>query len=209
MNLIDRLIADGHIKTPRIIDAFKKINRRDFVRPFDLAESEIDEPLGIGHGQTISQPYTVAFMIEKLAPESGEKILDIGSGSGWSAALLAEIVGEKGKVYGLEIVSELASFGENNISKYNFIKKGIVQIFCTDGNYGLPEKAPFDRIHIAAAAEEIPLELLKQLKTGGRMILPIGRQFESQEIIVVDKVGENDYREKRFPGFVFVPLVKK
>lgn len=212
--LINNLIQSNYLKTPGIINAFKKIKRQDFLQTGDESEAELNEPLSIGFGQTISQPLTVAFMLELLQPKTGDKILDVGSGSGWTCALLAEIVslpaqtGVQGKVYGIERIKELKEFAEKNVEKYNFIKKGIVQIFCSDGYLGLPNFSPFDKIVVAAAAAEIPKELLKQLKVGGRLVMPVGRQYESQDMVVINKVGQDDYREKRFPGFVFVPLVK-
>ena len=119
-NLVEKLKVDGFLKMPAIISAFQKIDRADFVLPQYSNEAYEDYPLPIGHGQTISQPATVAFMLELLQPKIGEKILDIGAGSGWATALLAEIVGKDGKVYGLEIISELVEFGKNNLGKYNF-----------------------------------------------------------------------------------------
>src|SRR4030043_301649 len=143
MGLIDSLIKDGWLKTPEIIKAFREIKRVDFMParigyaegvaggPEDMKNlAEINEALPIGYGQTISQPLVVAFLIEQLQPQSGEKVLDIGSGSGWTSALLGNIVGEKGKVIAIEIVPELKEFGEKNISKYNFIKRGIVEFIC-------------------------------------------------------------------------------
>ncbi len=208
MSLIDNLIRDGYLKTPEIIQAFKKIKRADFTRAEDAGSAEIDAALSLGFGQTISQPLTVAFMIEKLQPLSGEKILDVGSGSGWTSALLAEIVGATGKVYGVERICELTDFASGNIGKYNYIKKGTVQIICTDGYKGLPEFAPFDKILVSAAAEEIPEKLLEQLRPGGRLVIPLGGRHETQSIVVVDKTAENKFKRKEFPGFVFVPLVK-
>jgi len=208
MNLIDQLINDGYLETQEIISAFRKIKRQDFVRPEDAEQAEIDAPLGIGFGQTISQPATVAFMLEKLRPKNGEKILDVGCGSGWTAALLAQIVGARGKVYGVDRICELVDFAAGNIGKYDFIKKGIVQIFYSDGYKGLPEFAPFDKILVSAAAEEIPEELLKQLKLGGRLVVPIGKKFQTQSIVTVDKLEKSKFMKKEYPGFIFVPLVK-
>ncbi|MFH1427784.1 MAG: protein-L-isoaspartate O-methyltransferase [Patescibacteria group bacterium] len=222
MKLIDELIQSGYLKSPEIINAFKKIKREDFLLPNDKTLSEVNAPISIGHGQTISQPLTVAFMLELLQAKKNDKVLDVGSGSGWTCALLAEIVGNNGKVYGVERILNLKNFAENNISKYNFMllpsatratnaghtNKGIVQLFCTDGYQGLKEFSPYDKIIVAAAAEEVPKELLKQLVVGGRMVIPIGQQFQSQEIIMVEKLSENNYKEKRYPGFIFVPLVK-
>lgn len=208
MSLIDDLIRIGYLKTPAIIDAFRKIKRRNFLVSGSEEEAEINTPVAIGFGQTISQPATVAFMLELLQPKKGEKILDVGSGSGWTGGLLAQIVGAEGKVYGVERIRELKEFAEGNLAKYNFIKKGIGQIFCSDGTKGLPNFSPFDKIVVAAAAEEIPEALLKQLRVGGRLVIPVGKQFESQDMVVVDKVGEDKFKKKIFPGFIFVPLVK-
>ena len=208
MSLIDDLIQIGYLKTSEIIEAFRKIKRKDFLVSEDEVGAEINAPVAIGFGQTISQPATVAFMFELLEPKPGEKILDVGSGSGWTCGLLAQIVGEEGKVYGIERIKELKKMAEENISKYDFIKNGIVQIFCSDGSKGLPDLAPFDKIIVAAATEEIPGALMKQLKIGGRLVIPVGKQFESQDMVVVERAGENEFKKKIFPGFIFVPLVK-
>ncbi|MCK4540500.1 protein-L-isoaspartate O-methyltransferase [Candidatus Parcubacteria bacterium] len=208
MNLINDLIENRVLKSSRIIKAFQKIKRKDFVLSENKNAAEIDAPLSIGHEQTISQPTTVAFMLELLQPESGDKILDVGSGSGWTVALLAEIVGEQGAVYGIERIKELKQSAESNVVKYNFIKKEIARIFCADGYKGLPKFAPFDKIIAAAAAESVPNNLLKQLKINGRLVMPIGKQHESQDIIVIDKIGKNNFKEFRYHGFIFVPLVK-
>ncbi|MFA5021489.1 MAG: protein-L-isoaspartate(D-aspartate) O-methyltransferase [Patescibacteria group bacterium] len=199
--LITELIKQSYLKTPYIIDAFYKIKRRDFL-PADLVSQEsLNAPLPIGHGQTISQPLTVAFMFELLKPELGQKIVDIGSGSGWTTALLAEIVGPGGTVYAVERVPELEKFGQKNVSKYNFSN---VEFFCQDGAKGLPEKAPFDRIIVAAAAYEVPKALKDQLKIGGRLVIPVA----DQSLRLIEKTGKNEYQERTYPGFTFVPLIE-
>lgn len=208
MSLIEELIKTGYLKTPKIINAFQKIKRSDFIPSREVDQGEINAPLSIGYEQTISQPLTVAFMLELLGPQEGDKILDVGCGSGWTTALLAQIVGSRGRVYGVEIIPKLKDFGEKNISKYDFIKKGIVKIIYANGNDGLPEYAPFDKILVSAAGEKIPDKLLEQLKIGGKLVIPIGKQFESQDIVLIKK-QKNKLEEKRYPGFVFVPLVKK
>lgn len=208
MSLINELIQSGYLKSPDIIGAFRKIRREDFLLPADRELAEVNAPFSIGFNQTNSQPLTVAFMLELLQPKAGEKIFDVGSGSGWTCALLAKIVGPKGKVFGLERVKALKNFAEKNVDKYDYIKKGVVQIFYSDGYKGLPDFAPFAKIIVAAAAETFPAKLLEQLAIGGRMVIPVGPAYGSQEIVAINKLAENKFKEERYPGFIFVPLVK-
>ena len=232
MTLIDSLIEQGWLKTPRIIEAFRKIKRVDFLpaapkggepRPLygredmkDLAE--VNGALSIGYGQTISQPLVVAFMLELLQPKPGDKILDIGSGSGWTSALLAHIVsgGElneklkmkneklSGKIIAIDIVPELVEFGRKNIAKYNFLEKGIAEFICINGSKGYKKEAPFDKILCSAEAREVPQAWKDQLKVGGRIVTPIG-----SSIWLFVKKSSQQFQEKEYPGFVFVPLVEK
>ena len=231
LKLVKELIGTGYLKTPKIIEAFLKIKREDFL-PEDLKHlADLNEALPIGYGQTISQPLVVAFMLEKLEPKEGEKILDIGSGSGWTTALLAYIVSKegdsksqitnnkqyqnlnvrnskqenlKGKVVALEIVPELKEFGEKNVAKYNFIEKGIVKFICADGTKGYPKEAPYDKILCSASAKTLPEAWKRQLKIGGKIVTPIGTS-----IWVFEKVKEDEFLSQEFPGFVFVPLIEK
>ena len=209
-NLINSLKKKGVLKTPNIISAFEKIDRKDFVIDEYKNSAYVDEALPIGEGQTISQPYTVAFMLELLQPKSGNKILDIGSGSGWQTALLAEIVGKHGKVYSIEIIPELCKFGKENISKYNFIEKslpagrqGIVECFHQSAENGLPEKAPLDGIIAAAALDEkVPEQWFNQLKTGGRLVAPI-----RNSVWLFIKTDNEKFEQHEYAGFAFVPFV--
>ncbi|MEW5907595.1 MAG: protein-L-isoaspartate O-methyltransferase [Patescibacteria group bacterium] len=200
--LIAELLESGYLKTPRIIEAFKKIDRKDFVLERYKNEAYLNTPLPIGHGQTISQPLTVAFMLELLQPDSDNKILEIGSGSGWQTTLLAEIVGEQGRIFAMEIIPDLEAFGRKNISKYNFLKRGIVKSFCRNANKGLEEEAPFDRIIAAASAERLPEAWKKQLKINGRLVAPV-----QNSIYLLVKKEENRFEEQSYPGFAFVPFV--
>ncbi len=202
--LIDSLIKDGWLKTPRIINAFEKIKRVDFLTEKSKDLAELNESLSIGFGQTISQPLTVAFMLELLQPEPGDKILDIGAGSGWTTALLAEIVGGKGKVIALEIILELKQFGQANVSKYSFIKKGIVQFIKADGSRGYSKETPYDKILASAAGRDLPLAWREQLKVKGRIVAPI-----NSSIWLFEKQSASQFLEKEYPGFAFVPLVNK
>jgi len=215
-NLINELIQDGYLKTPEIIEAFKKINRADFVPENCKGEACVNAPLPIGFEQTISQPLTVAFMMELLEPKPGEKILDIGAGSGWTAALLAQLVGENGKVIGIERISELKEMAEKNVAKYGFlaphrnkvsgagVKNKIVEIINADGSKGYKKEAPFDKVIAGAAAQgDVPLTWKKQLKIGGRIVAPV-----ENSVMVIDKIGKNEYNAKEHFGFSFVPLIK-
>lgn len=207
-SLINSLIKDGYLKTLEIIEAFKAIDRKDFVLDNQKESAYINAPLPIGFGQTISQPLTVAFMLELLEPKAGEKIMDIGAGSGWVSALLAQIVGGPpvggGKVIGIERILELKKMAENNVAKYGFIEKGIVEIIFGDGSKGYKKEAHYDKIIAAASAEgEIPKEWQKQLKIGGRIVAPV-----ENNIVAIDKIGKDKYNIKEYFGFSFVPLIK-
>jgi protein-L-isoaspartate(D-aspartate) O-methyltransferase len=230
--LVNQLIEEGTLKSPHIVSAFQKIKREDFMLSETRDEAEGNYPLPIGCSQTISQPYTVAFMLELLQPQKHDKILDVGSGSGWTTALLTEIVGPDGRVFAIERILELKKFGENNVAKYFSIfaegdpasmrghlqgksKNSPVQFLCSDKMNGWKDKSPFNRILVSAAARKIPQDLLDQLKVGGRLVIPIGPSRQgfaeadksSQDIIVLEKKSEREYKETRYPGFVFVPLL--
>ena len=212
MSLVDKLVEEGWLRTSRIIEAFRKINRADFM-PEDMKNlAQLNEALPIGFGQTISQPLVVAFMLEQLEPKLGDKILDIGSGSGWTTALLAQIVGPKGKVIAIEVIPELKEFGEKNVAKYNFIEKKIAEFICADGSKAYPNMVSrpefaegFDRILCSAMVQnEVPKPWKEQLKIGGRIVTPIG-----SSIWRLIKNSESDFEKIEYPGFSFVPLIEK
>jgi len=201
-NLINNLIKNGYLKTPEIINAFRKIDRVDFVSKELKSEAAANTPLPIGYEQTISQPLTVAFMLELLEPKEGDKILDVGSGSGWQSSLLAYIVGKEGKVFAIERIPELSEFGRENSQKYNFEN---LEFIAGDGSRGYEKEALYDRIIVAASAfREIPAKLKKQLKIGGRLVVPV-----ENSIWLVIKKAKDEYEGKEFPGFIFVPLVEE
>jgi len=200
--LILSLIDEGWLKTPAIIDAFLHIKREDFVPPDEKDVAYLNTALPIGFGQTISQPLVVAFMLELLKPQKGEKILDVGCGSGWTTALITYLVQPQGKVIGIDIIKELVMFAQKNIEKYQFLNKGRVQLIHGDGKLGFKKEVPYDKILVSASSSQIPTELLNQLKTNGRLVIPI-----KDSIVLVEKIHDNNIKKTEFPGFSFVPLV--
>jgi len=214
MSLIDNLIQEGWLKTAEIIEAFRRIKRVDFL-PEDIKDlAELNEALPIGYGQTISQPLVVAFMLEKLQPEPGDRILDVGAGSGWTSALLAEIVGKKGRIIALEIVPELLEFGKKNVAKYNFREEGRCEFVCADGSKGYQKEAPFDKILVSASAEVVSPSWKEQLKIGGRIVAPIGSSIwlfvkKSLSFAKATAGKAEEFEEIEYPGFAFVPLITK
>jgi len=196
--LIRHLIDRGALKADSIIEAFRQIDRIDFVSDSTGSDVYEDHPLSIGFQQTISQPTTVAMMFEMLSPKKGDKILDIGSGSGWTTALLSYIAGETGHVTGMERLSSLVEFGRGNLKKYNFQNAEIVP---AGKALGLPGET-FNRILVSASADEFPAELASQLKTGGKLVIPV---LDSIYEITKKENGELD--GLRHYGFTFVPLI--
>jgi protein-L-isoaspartate(D-aspartate) O-methyltransferase len=199
--LVHDLIERNNLRSPEIVSAFQKIGRKHFVTEEMADEAYANSPLPIGHGQTISQPLTVAFMLELLQPKRGQKILDVGSGSGWTTSLLAEIAGETGHIFAIERVSELKEFGQKNVEKFHFYN---IDFFCMDGSKGLPDHAPFDRILVSAAAQEVPEALKRQLAKGGRMVIPT----VADDLRVIVRRLDGTFAEHEYPGFVFVPLLE-
>ena len=186
------------LKTKALEKAFLNIDRADFVGSDYEVEAYEDYPLPIGFGQTISQPTTVAFMLELLDVKLGDEVLDVGSGSGWTTALLSKLTGEEGSVLGWEVIPELVNLGQKNISKYKFHQTEIKK-----AGEETDSEQTYDRILVSASAEELPEYLLEKLRPGGVMVLPIERSLFR---ISKDKEGEIS-EEEEFPGFVFVPLV--
>ncbi len=200
--LVDQLrrqIGGGHI-SEHVLDAMRNVPRHLFVRESDITKAYEDYPLSIGHGQTISAPHMVGIMCSLLEIEEGMRILEIGGGSGYHAAVLAELTGHGGMVYSIERVTELAEFARQNLRNAGY---GNVVVTAGDGTLGLSEHAPYDCITVACAAPAVPQPLVDQLKRGGRMTIPIGEY--TQELYLVHK---NDVISKeKSGGVVFVPLI--
>lgn len=179
--------------------AFNSFDRKDFVTESMKSRASADMPLPIGYGQTISQPSTVRLMLKWLDAHTGDKILDVGSGSGWTTALLSKIIGAKGKVFAVEIIPELVKFGRDNCFSAGVMN---ADFFESSKRYGLPDKAPFDRILVSAAAKSLPHELIGQLKVGGKLVIPV-----KNNILEITKTSDNSHDIITHPGFIFVPLI--
>jgi protein-L-isoaspartate(D-aspartate) O-methyltransferase len=197
--LIDSMIIERMLKSPQIIKAFEEVDRKHFVPDMFQEFAYTDAPLGIGENQTISQPSTVAFMLEHLSPQKGDKVLDIGTGSGWTTALLCHIVGEEGSVLGVERIDSLVELGKFNLARYCQDER--CQIKKAGDKLGVPGEK-FDKILVSASADELPEELIEQLSVGGKLVIPVRNSIE-----VVTKTSEDDYQQESIYGFVFVPLI--
>lgn len=193
--LIGNLKAQKFSK--KILSAFEGVNRSKFVLSKHKQEAYEDVALPIGAGATISQPYTITFMLALLDVKNNQKILEVGPGSGYVLALLS-VLSPDGKIFGIEHISELA-----NRSKKILEGKANISVICADGSKGLEKEAPFDRILVSAAAEEIPKKLIWQLKVGGILVIPV------KNSIVQIKKQKTGNKVKEFPGFAFVPLVSE
>jgi protein-L-isoaspartate(D-aspartate) O-methyltransferase len=200
MRMVEQQIQKRGIRDARVLAAMRKVPRHRFVPVEVAAYAYEDEPLPIGHGQTISQPYIVAYMTEILRLKGGEKVLEIGTGSGYQAAILAEIVGD---VYTVEIVKPLADRARASLDRLGYKN---IHYFCGDGYSGWPSAAPFDAVIVTAAPAEVPLPLFEQLREGGRLVLPVGELW--QELVVITKRGGKMERHSLIP-VRFVPLTRE
>ena len=190
-------MAGRDITDPRVLAAMRKIPRHRFVPAGVRSQAYADHPLPIGHDQTISQPYVVAFMTQALELEGDEKVLEIGTGSGYQAAVLAELCRQ---VYTIEIVDELAARAEQTLDQLGYDN---VHVRAGDGYQGWPDQAPFDAIIVTAAPPEVPEPLVEQLATGGRMVIPVGELY--QDLHLIERNAEGFERQKVLP-VRFVPM---
>jgi protein-L-isoaspartate(D-aspartate) O-methyltransferase len=193
-------IRDKGIHDVRVLNAIGKVPRHLFMDSSFIEFAYKDQAFPIGSGQTISQPYTVAFQTELLQIKKGDKVLEIGTGSGYQAAVLLEM---GAKVFTIERHRDLYLKAQSLLSKLGYE----AYFFYGDGYEGKPSYSPYDKILITAAAPEIPQTLLDQLRIGGRMVVPVGEQG-SQAMTIIDKTGENDYEKQTKGRFVFVPMIK-
>jgi protein-L-isoaspartate(D-aspartate) O-methyltransferase len=199
--MVARQIESRGITDAATLAALRKVPRHQFVPEARRHQAYSDGPLPIGYGQTISQPYIVAYMTELLQLEPGMRVLEIGTGSGYQAAVLAEILED---VYTVEIVSELARWGEENLRRSGYEHVRVKQ---ADGYYGWEEYSPFDAIVVTAAADHIPPPLIEQLRDGGRMVIPVGSPFRTQMLMLVTREGD-DMRTENLLPVRFVPFTR-
>ena len=185
----------------RVEKALKKVDRSHFIPDEARGAAWINAPLPIGHGQTISQPYIVALMTQLLAIEPGDRILEIGTGSGYQAAVLAAM---GARVYSVEVIGDLADRARRQLVKAGFE----VRQRHTNGYNGWSDEAPFDGIIVTAAGREIPPALIEQLKPGGRLVIPVGSRWGYQSLMLVTRDEEGEVHEKEVLGVAFVPLVR-
>lgn len=191
-------VAARGVRDARVLAALRKVPRHEFVPQHLQAEAYDDGPLPIGQGQTISQPYIVALMTEAVDVQPGDRVLDVGTGSGYQAAVLAQLTPQ---VWSLEIVPELAQAARERLARLGYA----VEVRTGDGWAGWPEHAPFDAIVLAAAPEQVPPALLGQLAPGGRLCLPVGGS-DGQELLVITREADGSFRERRLGGVRFVPM---
>lgn len=200
--MVNRQIRDRGISDAVVLNAMRTVKRHLFVPEDQSANAYDDRALPIGNGQTISQPYIVAYMTRVIKPQPEFKVLEIGTGSGYQAAVLSEIVKE---VYTIEIIPQLSDAANDRLKKLGYKN---IQVKTDDGYYGWKEHAPFDAIVVTAAADYIPPPLIEQLKDGGKMVIPVGSPFMTQMLMLVEKKGNKTTTKSLLP-VVFVPFTRK
>ena len=187
--------------SPAVRAALGKVERHRFVPSGEEAVAYRNHPLPIGSGQTISQPYIVALSTDLILPQAGQRVLEIGTGSGYQAAMLAEIVG---RVYSIELIESLGKAAAAKLAATGYSN---VEVRIGDGYKGWPEQAPFDSIVVTAAAPKVPEALVEQLKPGGRMVIPVGGSQEAQQLLLIVKRADGSVERKNVLAVRFVPLV--
>lgn len=201
-DLVSKSIEGRGVKDKAVLTAMKTVQRHLFVPAGSVANAYDDRPMPIGYGQTISQPFIVAYMTEVIKPKPEYKVLEIGTGSGYQAAVLAEIVKE---VYTIEIIPELGNSAAARLKKSGYNN---IHLKVADGYHGWQEHGPYDAIIVTAAAEFVPPPLITQLKDGGKMVIPIGSPFMNQNLMLIEKNGKKITTKSLLP-VVFVPFTRK
>ena len=197
--MVEQQMRRRDITDERVLEAMRKVPRHEFVPKEYLKQAYADHPLPIGYGQTISQPYIVALMTQLLELKEGDKVLEIGTGSGYQAAILAELTDE---VYTVEIIEELASQAKERLKRLGYVN---VHVKHADGYYGWKEHSPYDAIIVTCAPDHIPQPLVDQLADGGRLVIPVGPPGAYQVLWKITRKGD-DIISRRITGVSFVPL---
>jgi len=203
VQLVEQLKIEGRINTKEVEIAFLEIPRENFIPESIKRCAYLDTPLEIGNGQTISAPHMVAIMVEALDIKKGQKILEVGAGSGYHAAIVSKLVGKEGHVYTIERYPTLAENAKKNLKNTGITN---VTVEVGDGSMGLPKYAPYDRIYVTCAAPNVPPPLIEQIKDKGKLMVPVGQMISTLELI--EKVGDKII-SKDLGGCAFVPLVGK
>ena len=203
--LIKNLFNQGYIQTEKVRKAMLNVPREEFIPIENRSYAYLDQPLPIGEEQTISAPHMVAIIAEKLDLTHGMNILEIGTGFGYNAAVVAEIIGPNGHVYSIERIPSLAEKARENLDKTGY--KDRVTVILGDGTRGYPDKAQYHRIYGTASAPKIPEPLKEQLKIGGKLIIPTGSHSYFQELISVKRISKDEYLEENLGGVAFVPMI--
>jgi len=205
-DLVQTLWDMNYIKSEKVKKAMLNVPREEFMTPETRDLAYLDRPLPLKHGQTISAPHMVAIICEQLSLKPGMNVLEIGTGFGYNAAVVAEIVGPKGHVYTIERIEALKERAEQNLTKTGYSN---VTVIYGDGTGGYPEKAPYDRIYATASAPKIPEPLKDQLKVGGRLLTPVGDDPAYQELVCIVRKGKAEFESYNLGGVVFVPMIGK
>jgi len=201
MEMVERAIAGRGVSDARVLAAMRDLSREPFVPASRRDQAYEDRPLPIGAGQTISQPYIVALMCEALQLTGDERVLEIGTGSGYAAAVLSRLAAQ---VDTIERIAELAERAADLLAE---LKVTNVRVHCGDGTLGWPQAAPYDAIVVTAGGPVVPKALLAQLAPGGRLVMPVGSSRGSQELVRVTRAGQEDYRTESLCAVAFVPLM--
>eukprot|EP00184_Porphyridium_aerugineum_P008036 CAMPEP_0184692108 /NCGR_PEP_ID=MMETSP0313-20130426/726_1 /TAXON_ID=2792 /ORGANISM="Porphyridium aerugineum, Strain SAG 1380-2" /LENGTH=229 /DNA_ID=CAMNT_0027149915 /DNA_START=615 /DNA_END=1304 /DNA_ORIENTATION=- len=212
-DLVTNLKRNGLVHSKDVEDAMRQVDRVNYVKETRLAYQ--DAPSGIGYNATISAPHMHAFCLEQLLEQlqPGMRALDVGSGSGYLAVCMARMVGEKGRVVGIEHIPELTKWSIENVRRdprnHGLLQSNSLKLMTGDGRLGSPADGPFNAIHVGAAAETVPDALIEQLAPGGRLIIPVGMRYSSQDLVQIDKLPDGSIRRKNILGVIYVPLTSR
>jgi protein-L-isoaspartate(D-aspartate) O-methyltransferase len=205
--MVEKLSEHGYIKTENVKRAMNTVPREEFIPKEKKSSAYIDSPLQLIDGQTISAPHMVAVICEELELEEGMKVLEIGTGFGYNAAVVSEVMNKKGQIYSIERIESLFKIAIDNLKRTGFDEN--IHVILGDGTLGYEKEAPYDRIYGTAGAPFIPEPLKKQLKVGGKLLIPVGESSTFQNLICIVKQSENKFTEKSLGGVVFVPMIGK